>query len=383
MSKILKKKFIRISTVPSTLNILLKNQLAFLNRYFEVIALSSNGNDLIEVQKREGVKIKAIEFKRQISLFKDLKSLLLLTAYFLKIKPDIIQSNTPKSSLISMISGYFASIKYRIYLVTGLRYESENGFKRNFLIYFEKLTCFFATHIIAESTGVKELLLKDKITSKDIIIIGNGNINGIDLDYWNPKLFEGNELIHLKNELDITNSIVFLFVGRLVGDKGINELVDVFEIISKESNINIKLLLIGDFEDSLDGLLPYTKSLINSNTNIIRLTFQEDIRKYLLVSDCLILPSYREGFSNVTLQAGSMGLPIIITDVNGATDLIQTDINGIIIKKYNKIELYNSMKLFSENKINFNPVKIREIIIERYSQEKFYKKLIEFYNNLI
>lgn len=382
MSKILKKKFIRISTVPSTLNILLKNQLSFLNRYFDVIALSSSGSDLLEVQKREGVKIKAIDFKRQISFLKDLKSLILLTSYFLKVKPEIIQSNTPKSSLISMIAGYIASVKNRIYLVTGLRYESEIGFKRKFLIFFEKLTCLFATHIIAESTGVKELLLKDKITSKDIIIIGNGNINGIDLSYWNPELFDENELFHLKEDLNITNSIVFLFVGRLVGDKGVNELVEVFEIISKESNRNIKLLLIGDFEDSLDSLLSHTKYLIDINANIVRLTFQEDIRKYLLVSDCLILPSYREGFSNVTLQAGSMGLPIIITDVNGATDLVQPGINGLIIKKYNKIDLYNSIKLFTENKIKFEPDKIREIIIERFSQDKFYKKLIEFYNTL-
>jgi glycosyltransferase involved in cell wall biosynthesis len=382
MSKILKKKFIRISTVPSTLNILLKNQLSFLNRYFDVIALSSNGNDLLEVQKREGVKIKAIEFKRQISFLKDLKSLILLTFYFLKVKPDIIQSNTPKSSLISMIAGFIASVKKRIYLVTGLRYESEIGFKRKILIYFEKLTCFFASQIIAESTGVKELLLKDKITNKEIIIIGNGNINGIDLSYWNPELFDKNELIDLKKDLKINNSVVFLFVGRLVGDKGVNELVEVFISISKESNKNIKLLLIGDFEDSLDSLLPHTKYLINSNANIIRLSFQEDIRKYLLVSDCLILPSYREGFSNVSLQAGSMGLPIIITDVNGATDLVQPGINGLIIKKYSKIELYNSIKLFTENKIKLDPDKIREIIIERYSQEKLYNKLIEFYNNL-
>ena len=182
--------------------------------------------------------------------------------------------------------------------------------------------------------------------------------------------------------LNIINSVVFIFVGRLVGDKGVNELVEVFEIISKESKKNIKLLLIGDFEDSLDSLLPNTKFLINTNANIIRLSFQEDIRKYLLVSDCLILPSYREGFSNVTLQAGSMGLPIIITDVNGATDLVQPGINGLIIKKYSKIELYNSIKLFTENKIKFDPDKIREIIIEKYSQEKFYEKLIEFYNNI-
>ena len=382
MSNIVKKKLIRISTVPSTLNVLLRNQLAFLNKYFDVIALSSNGIDLLEVQKREGVKFKAIEFKREISIFKDLKSFILLTAYFLKIKPDIIQSNTPKSSLISMIAGYTSLVKNRIYLVTGLRYESESGFKRKFLIFFEKLTCFFATQIVAESIGVKNILIKDKITSKEIIIIGNGNINGIDLDYWNPKLFDDNDLIQLKNELNITNSKVFLFVGRLVGDKGVNELVEVFEIISKESKKNLKLLLIGDYEDSLNGLLPNTKSLINNNKNIIRLTFQKDIRKYLLVSDCLVLPSYREGFSNVTLQAGSMGLPIIITDVNGATDLIQSGINGLIIKKYNKTELYNSMKLFTQNKISFDPIKIRKIIIERYSQEKFYKKLIEFYNNL-
>ena len=377
-----KKIFIRISTVPVTLNILLKNQLSFLNSFFDVIALSSNGKDLYEVQRREGVKIKAIDFNRNISFFSDIKALLLLTLYFFKVKPDIIQSNTPKSSLISMIAGYAVSVKIRIYLITGLRYESENGFMRKLLIFFEKVTCFFATHIIAESNGVRERLMKDGISRKKIAIIGNGNMNGVDLNFWNPEMIDRNEIIRLKSELKFSNCIVFLFVGRLVGDKGVNELVEVFENLSKEYSSKIRLLLIGDFEDSLDGLLPQTKYRIESNLNITRLAFQSDIRKYFLMSDCLVLPSYREGFSNVTLQAGSMGLPIVMTNVNGASDLILPNVNGFVVEKRNKVELYNVMKLFCEKKLSFDPIKIRGIIVEKFSQKEFYGKLLEFYCNL-
>jgi glycosyltransferase involved in cell wall biosynthesis len=377
-----KKIFIRISTVPATLNILLKNQLSFLNSFFDVIALSSNGKDLYEVQRREGVKIKAIDFKRDISFFSDIKALLLLTLYFFKVKPDIIQSNTPKASLISMIAGYAVSVKVRIYLITGLRYESEKGFMRELLIFFEKVTCFFATHIVAESNGVRECLINDRISRKKIAIIGNGNINGVDLNFWNPELIDRNEILRLKSELKISNCTVFLFVGRLVGDKGVNELVEVFENLSNEYSSKIRLLLIGDFEDSLDALLSQTKYRIESNLNITRLAFQSDIRKYFLISDCLVLPSYREGFSNVTLQAASMGLPVVMTNVNGASDLILPNVNGFIVEKRNKVELYNVMKLFCEKKQSFDPIKIRSIIVEKFSQKDFYGKLLEFYCSL-
>lgn len=377
-----KKKFVRISTVPSTLNVLLKNQLKFLNSHFEIIALSSFGNDLLEVRNREEVSIKVINFKREISFFQDLKSLLQTFIYFKSIKPEFIQSNTPKASLISMIAGFFAGTKFRIYLVTGLRYETESGFKRRVLIFFEKVTSYFATHIIAESTGVKELLISDNITSKEIEIIGNGNINGIDLVYWDPALFSPEFLKGVKESLNIVDSYVFVFIGRLVGDKGINELVEVFQKLAAESKNKLKLLLVGDYEDTLDSLSLTTKNYILNNKDIVHLTFKEDVRKYLLVSNCLVLPSYREGFSNVSLQAGAMGLPVIITDVNGASDVIQNQVNGIIIKKKNKSELYQTMKNFAENRFQYNSEAIRDIIKIKFSQENYYKELLKYYNKL-
>ena len=375
--------YVRVSTVPSTLNVLLENQLRYLNQFYEVHALSSPGAHLDELAVREGVKIKGIVIQREISFWQDLKSFLLIFLYLFQLKPYVIQSNTPKASLLTMIAGYLVGVKNRVYVVTGLRYESEFGFKRRLLINFEKLTCYFATHIIAESKGVKDLLLEDKIANGEIYLIGNGNINGIDLSYWNPDLFFEKQLYQLKKELNITNSIVFLFVGRLVGDKGVNELVDVFNLLSKESKTNVKLLLIGDYEHALDSLMPQTKCLISENVDIIKLPFQKDIRKYFLISDCLVLPSYREGFSNVSLQAGAMGVPIIITDVNGAQDLVRPGVNGLIIRKYDKTELYNSMRLFTEGKIKFDPCKLREIITEKFSQDFFYTKLMEFYFNYL
>ena len=162
------------------LDILLKGQLSYLNRNYEVIAVSDDDKELKNVGEREGIRVKGIPMKRDISLLNDLISLYFLYKFFKKEKPDIVHANTPKGSLLSMIAARSAGIKHRIYTVTGLRFEGETGMKRTLLKNMERLSCYFATKVIPEGNGVKETLRKEKITSKPLEIIHNGNINGVD-----------------------------------------------------------------------------------------------------------------------------------------------------------------------------------------------------------
>jgi glycosyltransferase involved in cell wall biosynthesis len=351
-----------------------------LNQHFEVVALSSPGADLALVREREGIRTIQVPMKRDISVCHDLKSLFGMIIVFIREQPDIVHSNTPKGSLLSMIAGFLTFVPIRIYTITGLRYETEKGFRRKLLIWMERITCRFASHIIAESKGVQQMIINDRLFLGKTQIIGNGNINGLDDKYWNSEQVDIDHKVSLRRKYAIKkDDFVFIFIGRLVGDKGINELVKAFRSFR---DINIKLLLVGPLESDLDHLEEDVLREIDSNLNIITTGFQADVRLFLSIAQSLVLPSYREGFPNVLLQGGAMGLPLISTDVNGAIDLIIEGRNGLIIKKKSVEELEAAMKYMIENYKNFDPQFCREDVINRYSQDYYYPKLLNFYKAL-
>lgn len=381
------KKLFRISTVPVSLNILLKGQLEYLNQFYDVTAISGAGKDLDEVHQRERVKIHPIEMQRQISPFKDLKSLIQLYNYFRKEKPQIIHSITPKAGLLSMLAGKMAGVPIRIHTFTGLVFPYKTGNMQKLLIAMDKLLCWAATDIIPEGNGVKQDLIEYGITQKPLKVLGNGNINGIDLDYFNPDLYSEKDSLSIREKLNIgQNDFVFLFVGRLVGDKGINELVKAFSELPRSSNQNIRrniLLLVGPYEDDLDPLLPGTIIEIQNNPNIISVGFQKDVRPYFAISDVFVFPSYREGFPNVLLQAGAMGKFSIVTDINGSNEIIENQINGTIIPVRNeialKLEMMNAIELLKKNQDLKNICRMR--IKNMFEQSIIWEVLKNEYKN--
>ncbi|MEG1591921.1 MAG: glycosyltransferase, partial [Chryseobacterium sp.] len=198
-----KIKNFRISTVPVSLNILLKGQLKFLSNHFAVTAISGAGKDLDEVVEREGVKTYAIEIQRNISPFKDIVSLIQLYFYFKKEKPLIVHSITPKAGLLSMIAAKFADVPIRMHTFTGLIFPSKSGLLQKILIKMDQLLCWSATNIYPEGNGVKNDLINYKITSKPLNILANGNVNGIDLEYFALNAISNEQQSQLKKELHI------------------------------------------------------------------------------------------------------------------------------------------------------------------------------------
>lgn len=375
-----KKKIIRTSTVAMSLDLLLKGQLAYLNKFYDVVAVSGFDDHLVEVRNREKVKTIPVTFQRQIAPIHDLISLVKLYKVLKKEKPYIIHSITPKAGLLSMIAGYFAGVPIRMHTFTGLIFPSKKGVTKFILIQMDKLLCFFATQIIPEGQGVKNDLIQFSITKKPLNILANGNVNGIDLDYFNPNLFSDLECANLKSELSISeNDFVFVFVGRLVKDKGINELIAAFDLLQKDIK-NIKLLLVGNFEPELDPLSKETVSIINTNTTIISVGFQSDVRPYFSISNALVFPSHREGFPNVVLQAGAMGLPSIVSDINGCNEIISNNKNGIIIPAKDQQAIYDAMKTILNPKVCQQLQSSSRTTIEaNYKQEKVWDALLEEY----
>lgn len=380
-----KPKLFRVSTIPMSLNLLLKGQLEFLNQDFEVTAISGAGKDLEIVKNREGVKVFAIEMQRQISLFKDLKSLFLLYRYFKKEKPHIVHSITPKAGLLTMLAGKMAGVPVRMHTFTGLIFPNKEGVMKRVLIRMDQLLCWAATHVYPEGNGVKNDLLKYKITQKPLRVIANGNVNGIDVEEYNPQLFSEVDKKILRQKLKISpEDFVFVFVGRLVIDKGIRELVKAFDNLSKNHK-NIKLILVGPKENANNPKKREMFQTIYNNENIITVGFQEDVRPYFAISDVLVLPSYREGFPNVVLQAGAMGLPCIVSDISGCNEIISQEVNGRLVPCKNTVQLQEAMQTMIEKPHQVLDLQknARKIVVESFDKELIWKEVEKEYIRIL
>lgn len=317
---------------------------------------------------------------REISLFSDLVSLLKLILFFYKNQPDILHANTPKGSLLSLTAACICKVPTRIYYVHGLRYQGTTGLKKKLLMSMEKISCIFASDIIAVSKGVREVLHTDKITKKKIIVIWNGSVNGIDLNYFDAN---HREVQTIRPQYSITEpDFVFGFVGRLVGDKGINELVSAFCQLNGEYS-NIKLLLVGGYENNLDPLHEETLLRIQTNPNIIEAGIQPDVRSYLNAMDIFVFPSYREGFGIVLMEAAAMCIPAISSDIIGCNEIIENNLNGFLIPVKDRDALYCKMQYTLENQLQIKTMALitRTMIANRFEQKELWSKSLAFYDN--
>ena len=367
-----------------SLDYLLKGQLAFLNTHYEVVAVSGDDDHLANVAHREGVRTVAVKMERKINPLKDVISLWKLFWLFRKEKPQIVHSITPKAGLLSMTAAYLAGVPVRIHTFTGLIFPTKAGLLQRLLIIMDQILCKCATHIYPEGQGVRKDLLDYRITNKPLKVLANGNINGVDTNYFDANAVTNSEKLSFKNKIGILKTdFVFIFVGRLVADKGINELVVAFNQYSS-INSNVKLLLVGPQEPKLDPLNLDTLSIIRDNQAIVDVGFQSDVRSYYAVADALIFPSYREGFPNVVLQAGAMGLSAIVTNISGCNEIIQNGKNGIVIPIKDKKAIYMAMsKLVSDNDFqNHLRVNSRKMILSRYKQKLVWDALKNEYSQL-
>ena len=377
------KKLIRITTVPISLLILLRSQLRFMSDYYEVVAISSGGPALKQVAKETGVRTVEIDMTREITPFKDLKALWTLYLMMKREKPHVVHTHTPKAGLLGMIASKLAGVPVRLHTVAGMPLLEKKGLIRKILDVVEKLTYSCATKVYPNSALMRQIIIKNRYCSPDKLkVIGNGSSNGIDTKFFDPDNIDLHKsTFSLRKSLNINSQdIVYCFVGRIVADKGINELVEAFDAIARH-NKKVKLLLLGNFETQLDPLKPKTEELISNHPDIIWVDFQMDVRPYFAVSDIFVFPSYREGFPNVVMQSGAMGLPCIVTDINGCNEIIINGQNGIIVPPKDALKLQDAM----EQLVNDDTLRLelasrsRALILSRYDQQFVWNELLKEY----
>lgn len=380
--KIIKNKLIRITTIPLSLDKLLSGQLNYMNSNYDVTAVSSDSDYLKKIGTKENVKTFTLEMSRKITPMHDLMAVVKLFLFLKKERPLIVHSHTPKAGIVAMIASKCAGIPIRLHTVAGLPLMETKGLKRSILESVEKLTYSCATKVYPNSKGLRDFIVANKFTAHEKLkIIGSGSSNGINTKHFSPEQVSTSQQQKLKTELGIeAEDFVFIFVGRLVADKGINEVVAACKKIV-QNNLNIKLLLVGLYEQDLDPLDASTLEEININKNILFTGYQDEVRPYLAISNALVFASYREGFPNVVLQAGAMGLPSIVTDINGCNEIIVDGKNGIIIPVKNSEAIAKAVLRMSTKKDFFDSLQsnAREMISSRYEQKLIWDSILEEY----
>ena len=376
-----KIKIIRATTVPMSLEAFCNGLLKELSKKYEMIALSSPGEEMKTVADREGVRTIEVPMERHIAICKDIVALFKLICVFFRERPIMVHSMTPKAGLLCMMAAWLTRVPVRVHTFTGLVFPTSTGLKRKILMVTDRITCTCATHIIPEGDGVKNDLLKNNITKKPIKVLGYGNVRGIDL----VKFDRRPEVMALAQEIRKDDAFTFVFVGRIVKDKGINELCQAMEMLSGIAPV--RLLLVGPYEDELDPISQHSKDIIENNPFIEYLGSKNDdeLLACYIAADCFVFPSYREGFPNTVLEAGAMGLPSIVTDINGSREIIIQGENGVIIPPKDVDALYKAMLSMIRNKPARDRIatNARKMIASRFEQGFVRKCLMDYYDEIL
>ena len=375
-----RKKIIRTSTVSTSLNTFCRGTLRRLAQTYDVVAVSTPDDELHEMAQREGVRVVGVAMRRPISPLHDLRSLLGLIRVFRRERPDMVHSITPKAGLLSMIAAWVCRVPVRLHTFTGLVFPTATGLKKKTLMLTDRITCACATHIVPEGEGVKADLINYNITRKPLQVLGYGNVRGIDLNHYRRTP----EVMTAAQSISRSDVFTFVFVGRVVRDKGINELVEAF-VRLHQAEPATRLILVGRFEDNLDPVSGKTRLAIERCDFIEAVGSQSDVRPWLAAADALVFPSYREGFPNVVIEAGALDLPSIVTDINGSREIIVHGQNGVIVPPRNAQALLQAMTQFVQNPqaTQAMAANARKMIASRFEKSFVEQCLIDYYKEIL
>ena len=380
-------KLIRITTAPISLKVLLSGQMKYMQENgFEVVMVSSDGKELGDVKANEGCRHHIIPMTRRMTPFADVRCLWLLYRFFKKEKPAIVHSHTPKAGLLSMLAAKLAGVKIRIHTIAGLRFVTTKGFSRRVLIFMEKLTGKAATHVWPNSFSLEKYIKENKLVSPaKLEVIGWGSSNGIKLSRYSPVAIEEEKLQDTKKPIQYDSSLIyFLSVGRIVHDKGMDELLNAF-LRLYAINPAVRLLLVGAFEDEVDPVSDTTRQLINTHPAVIMAGWSDAVEYFMPLSFALVHPSHREGFPNVLLQAGAMGCPVICSRIDGNIDIVKHQQTGLIFEVKNEDELYSQLKYALENPaiLHQYATTLRQQIEQYFDQPIVHSLLRKKYHELL
>lgn len=310
----------------------------------ELQLISQNGGYEKALQDKVGARFIPVEIPREISLVQDFRALMRLIRLFRRERYDIVHSSTPKAGLLCAIAGFLTGVPVRLHTFTGQRWETLTGPKRKLLIFLDRLVGMLNTWNYADSPGQIERLVELNILPRErSSCLGSGSYGGIDIGRF-EKVAHTREAARTRLGVH-SDEFVVSFLGRLCIDKGIPELLEAVELV-RATGAPIRLLLIGPIDEDLD---PLTRQRLEAGHVLCR-GFQNVPEADLVASDLFCLPSHREGFGTVVLEAAALGLPTVGTRIPGLMDAIVDQQTGVLVEKNNPQELARSLTQLAQDR---------------------------------
>lgn len=375
----------RISTVPYQVNVFLRNQIIdTLNRGHEVTVITSHDPEVASFCVSVGVRYIPLSMERRISPISDFISLVRLFKIYIDHRFDIVHSISSKAGFLSAIAGYLAKVPIRLHVFAGLPWETMSGIKRKIAIACDRLIVLLNTCCYADSNSQIDILYANGVSKIGLIkVLGIGSVAGVDLSRFSPKKYEA-----IKNELRKTLNIgqtdpIILFVGRVTRDKGISELVHSYYKIKNEIH-NLHLIIVGPVDRDVDPVDDDAMRLIKKDRNIRLIGEDYEPEKYYAISDFLVMPSYREGFCNVVIEAAAMGKPTVATKVTGLIDSVVDGETGILVEVKSIDTLARAIASLMKDSAQIKKLGLRaqRRAIENFSQDYINSLLAAEYQKL-
>jgi len=340
-----RKSICFVATVEFAVSAFLLNHLKELSKYYDLTVIVNLKNPNFLIDKKLNINLVNINFSRKINIISDLLSLVQLVYLFLIKRYDAVHSITPKAGLLAMIASFLTFIPVRIHCFTGQVWATKSGLSRLFLKLIDKVIGILSTQNIIDSKSQYNFLVKHNVLNKDkSLVFGSGSVSGVDLLKFKPNT---KVKLSLRKKLKISPaSFVFVFIGRLNYEKGIYDLIDSFILADLKSAY---LLIIGPDEENISSKFKGKQS------NIIFSDITSSPQDFLAISNVLCLPSYREGFGNIVIEAAAIGLPSIVSNIYGLSDAIVQNKTGLThepkdVEEITRlmIALFNDRKLVAE-----------------------------------
>jgi glycosyltransferase involved in cell wall biosynthesis len=324
-------KLLYIVTAPQAVPGLLRGRLRSMRESgFDVTVICSPGVEAEATARGEGVRFIAVAIDRGISPWRDLVALGRLWQLIRRLRPDICHVGTPKAGLLGGVAAFLARVPCRVYTLYGLRFETVSGWRRRLLVVLEKVACATAHRVLCVSESLRQAAISKRLAHPSkTLVLGAGSPNGVDAQQFAPTLARRNAALHKRRKLGIPETApVIGFIGRLVRDKGVVELVEAYNQL-RRSRPDLHLLLVGPYE-SLDALPRHTRQAIESDRRIIHAGFVSEPAIHYHIMDVLILPSHREGFPTVILEAGAAAKPVVAAAATGCVDAVLDGVTGCL-----------------------------------------------------
>lgn len=361
----------------------LKGQVSFLIQHgYEVIVISGPGQAIRTLIDKEGGRLYELDFSKRISPLADLVLLWKIVGILRKEKPDIVNAGNPKSGFLIMLACWFTAVRKKFFTMHGLLSDTQTGWKRLMVATTERISCRIAHKVIVVSPSLLRHAERRGILKPNKgVVVENGSCNGLDTEYFSKSENQTADTVQLRSGLQMKDHFTIGFVGRISVDKGINVLLDSFAVLKKVYP-SLQMLIVGPTEEDTAGISGI-KDRINGAEDVYHIGLVSDVRPAYRLMDVLVLPSLREGLGNVLLEAASMEIPVIASDIPGCGDALINGVTGMLVESRSVEALVNAIEKLIDNEALRHQYGMngRKFVMDNFQQQKVWTGLLQLYQH--